>query len=112
MPLISTLGRKSDFIRIFQKGKRAYSLSLIMIGIKQTNQTDRPRFAFQLKKKLGSAVVRNRLRRQLKEIAAHLENTCLKWDIVISVRPCAVGQRYVDLEKEFKKGLSKLGCCR
>lgn len=110
MPLVNTLGRRSEFERVFRKGKRTYGTILRMVGFKRLD-SDGPRFAFQLRKQLGCAVIRNRLRRQLREIAAQVKhNIDGNWDIVVSVKPIAVGQRYHQLEKEFKQGLRHLGC--
>ena len=110
MSLVNTLGRRSDFVRVFRKGKRTYGSILKMVGFRRSD-SDGPRFAFQLRKQLGGAVVRNRIRRQLREIAAQLNDSIDgNWDIVVSVKPNAVGQRYHQLEKEFRQGLRHLGC--
>jgi ribonuclease P protein component len=58
------------------------------------------RYAFAISKRVGIAVVRNKVRRRLRELLRSLPIT-EGFDVVISVRPEAAVATYQDLEKEL-----------
>ena len=62
------LKRKSDFDKVFSKGKKCYGRSLKMLYI----NSDSLKIGFSVSKKHGNAVVRNRIKRLLR--AALREN--------------------------------------
>lgn len=56
------LKRKSDFDKVFSKGKKCYGRSLKMLYI----NSDSLKIGFSVSKKHGNAVVRNRIKRLLR----------------------------------------------
>ena len=70
---------------------------------------DKPRLGLSVSKRVGSSVVRNRVRRRLKEIfhssAARLPGGL---DFVISARPAAAEASFEELNEEFLRSLRKL----
>jgi ribonuclease P protein component len=58
------------------------------------------RFAFAVPKRVGSAVVRNKIRRRLREILRALPLN-EGFDLVISVRPPAAQASFQDLQQEL-----------
>ncbi|NMA27584.1 MAG: ribonuclease P protein component, partial [Burkholderiales bacterium] len=53
-------------------------------------------------KKLGSAVVRNHVRRRLREVyRLNQEKLATRWDVILLARPLALSASFQDLEKEF-----------
>jgi len=64
------------------------------------------RYGFSVSSRVGGSVVRNRVKRQLREILRHAS---LKsgWDIVLIARPAAARVKYAVLETEVVKLLSK-----
>ncbi len=69
------------------------------------NQLDFSRFGFSVNKGLGRAVVRNHVRRLLKEIA-RAEPIKSGWDIVFIARPGAANADYHILKRSVEKLLS------
>jgi ribonuclease P protein component len=58
---------------------------------------------------VGSAVVRNRVRRQLREIFwSTVDDLRVNADLVVSARPPAVNASFGDLKGEFLRALRKL----
>jgi len=66
------------------------------------NELEFSRYGFSVAKEIGKAVVRNRVRRLLKEIAS-LANIKLGWDIVFIARPNAATADYYQLKKSMEK---------
>lgn len=84
------LRRRSDFLRVYEQGRVAHGRSFTMFALNRGDTQD-TRFGFTIVKRLGGAVVRNRLRRQLREAARqalpHIEQGL---DIVINAKSDAV----------------------
>jgi ribonuclease P protein component len=73
-----------------------------------------PRVGFTATKKLGNAVVRNRVKRRLREIARqHLAAAALPGhDYVLIGRQPAFARTFADLEKDFTTALKRLHTAR
>ena len=56
------LKRRSDFDLVFKKGKRCYARSLLLVYIKARDF----KVGYSVSKKNGKAVVRNKIKRQLR----------------------------------------------
>lgn len=62
-----------------------------------------------MSKKVGNAVIRNTVRRRLKEIFYdRMAGIHADLDLVISARPSAANATYFELDKEFSKALHRL----
>ena len=64
------------------------------------NQQTWTRYAYAIPKRVGKAVVRNKIRRRLREVLRSL-SLLEGYDIVISVRPEAARSTFQDLRKEL-----------
>ena len=66
------------------------------------NRTDRNRVGITVSKKLGHAVVRNRVRRRIREVyRLHKDAFCPGWDIVVVARSRAVEAPFDKLTASF-----------
>ncbi|HET8921432.1 MAG TPA: ribonuclease P protein component [Candidatus Acidoferrum sp.] len=76
------LVRRGEFDAVYRAGKRRSSSHFTVFF--RANELPRSRFGFSIKKTLGGAVVRNRIRRRLREIVrCHRQEIPVGWDIVI-----------------------------
>ena len=76
------LVRKSEFDAVYRAGKRRSSSHYTVFF--RANELPQSRFGVSIKKALGGAVVRNRIRRRLREIVrCHRLEIPAGWDIVI-----------------------------
>jgi ribonuclease P protein component len=81
-PREARLVRKSEFDEVYRAGKRRSS-SHFTVFVRASGQP-LSRFGFSIKKALGGAVVRNRMRRRLREMVRHhRQEIPTGWDIVI-----------------------------
>lgn len=73
------------------------------------NTAGKPRLGLSISKKVGTAVVRNGIRRRLKEIF-HSAGDGLPGhlDLVISARPSAADASFQELREEFLRSVLKL----
>lgn len=69
-----------------------------------------PRIGFTTPRALGGAVVRNRLKRRLREaVRARLEQLSPEWSIVINPRRAALQCAFPDLEREIVRLFERCG---
>jgi ribonuclease P protein component len=74
--------RRGEFDAVYRTGKRRSSSHFTVFF--RANELPRSRFGFSIKKALGGAVVRNRIRRRVREIVrGHRREIPAGWDIVI-----------------------------
>jgi len=74
--------RRGEFDAVYRAGKRRSSCHFTVFF--RANELPHSRFGFSIKKALGGAVVRNRMRRRLREIVrCHRMEIPAGWDIVI-----------------------------
>jgi ribonuclease P protein component len=67
-----------------------------------------PRFGFTITKKIGGAVVRNRIRRRLRALAAGLKQARADYDYVLIARPGAVDRDFQDLRADLEQALDRI----
>ena len=96
----NNLKKNSDFRRIYAKGRSSVNSRLVVYC--RRNREGVSRVGYTVSAKLGNAVTRNRIKRQLREIY-RLNRHLIKPgnDIVVVARSRAVGADYHVLEGEF-----------
>jgi len=88
------------FRRLYRKGQSAAGKYLVLYC--RRNGTQENRIGLTVSAKLGHAVVRNRVRRRLREIyRLHESQFQPGWDIVVVARSRAVDAPYQKLEKNY-----------
>lgn len=102
-----TLKKNYEFRRLYAKGKTAVTPYLVVYSMK-TGRGQR-RVGYTVSTKLGKAVVRNRVRRRLREIYRLNEDKLVgSADIVIVARSRCVGGEYAKMEKAFLHACAEL----
>lgn len=99
------------FRRLYAKGKSAVAPTMVLYCRK--NGRPENRLGLTTGTKLGHAVVRNKVRRRLREIYRLHEDELLPgYDIVVVARVRAVHSRYTQLERDFLRLAKKLQLLR
>ena len=103
-----TLKQNYEFRRVYNRGKSGVSPFLVVYA--RPNRGGRNRLGVTVGTKLGKAVVRNRVRRRLREIY-RLSQPELRqgYDIVLVARTRAVTATYGELTRAYRAGCEKLG---
>ena len=96
------------FRRIYRKGKS--SVQPCMVVYCQKNRQGRTRLGVTVSTKLGKAVVRNRVRRQLREMyRLHLPEMKKGYDVILVGRVKAVHTPYAKMDRQYTQALEALG---
>ena len=100
------LRRRKDFDSVF-RGGRAWSNKLLVL---RSLASDLPhnRIGFITSKRVGGAVVRNRVRRRLREALRPLP-MATSWDVVVSAKTAAAGADYQELKRAVIDLLARAG---
>ncbi|MBS4534948.1 ribonuclease P protein component [Clostridium sp. D2Q-14] len=100
MNKILKLRNNRDFSKVYDKGKSIANKYLVMFYIE--NELDYNRVGFSTTKKLGNAVIRNRVKRLIKE-SYRLNNDKLinGYDIIFLARVRANNASYKEIEKSI-----------
>jgi len=121
LPTASRLRRRCDFTATVRRGRRAGRQCLVVhLELPQDlilhNPTAEladstaavPRAGFVVGKSVGGAVVRNRVRRQLRHIVAgHLNRLPPGSTLVVRALPLAAGASSADLARDFEAALAR-----
>ena len=103
-----SLKQNHEFRRLYSKGKSAVSPTMVLYC--RRNGRRESRLGLTTGTKLGHAVVRNKVRRRLREIyRLHEHELTPGYDIVVVARVKAVYAKYAQLEKSFLSLADKLG---
>ena len=99
-PRAARLLRRADFDGVYQQGRRRSSRQFVVFC--RANGRALSRFGMSVKRALGNAVARNRIRRRVREIIRlHREEIASGWDIVIHPRSSVATTVFAPLAAEL-----------
>lgn len=98
------LTKAADFARVFSKGGSLVNDLIVLKTL--PNGLTLSRYGITVGRRVGGAVVRNRVKRLVREIM-RLTHLRPGWDIVLIARPLAASARYPKLEKAVKDLLNR-----
>jgi ribonuclease P protein component len=102
----TSLTASPEFERVYRRGSvykgRLFSVHAL------PNTIGKPRLGLSVSKKVGTSVVRNKVRRRLREVfRSSAEALPGEMDLVISARPAAAGATFEELNEEFLHSLRR-----
>jgi len=106
MPREGRLTKDSQYALVYDRGRTWRDHLLILKAL--PNDMGSNRYGFVASKRVGKAVVRNLVRRRLREIARSTP-TRQGWDLVVVARSNAAEADYRQLDKSMKGLLGRAG---
>ena len=103
---IITIKKRSEFIRSNKISKKIYTKNFIIQKFESNNTDNIPHFGFTITKKIGSAIVRNKIKRRLKSVIIKLlkcedKYFDLSFNYILICKKEVVKVSYNDLENEL-----------
>jgi len=95
------LAKREDFNKVYRYGKSMANHQFVLYYLPQP-KIEQFRLGISVSKKVGNAVVRNRLRRMIKEIVRlNKEQLAIQYDYILIVRKPAADMDYAQMEKSI-----------
>lgn len=112
LPDIIRIKKRSDFVAAASKGNKVVASTLVLQGYPASGEPAAIlpiRIGFTVTKKVGNAVVRNRIRRRLKAAATELlpQNGLSGWDYVVIGRGRALDESYDIILRDLRYAIRK-----
>jgi ribonuclease P protein component len=106
-PKEARLLRRSDFRRVYDEGFRVSGPYFAAVCNAVERQA-RARVGFAVPKALGGSVIRNRLKRRLREaVRLYLGQLGPQWNVVLQARKPALTAAFADLSREVQRVFSR-----
>ncbi|HCI46121.1 MAG TPA: ribonuclease P protein component [Rhodospirillaceae bacterium] len=118
--MLPRLKQRGDFVRLNRRGKRAAAVGLVVqvdpipAGLDRKGDDSQMRVGFTATKKLGSAVVRNRVKRRLRALADEMLPVLARpgHDFVLIGRHATATRDFAALRRDFIEALKRLKMVR
>jgi ribonuclease P protein component len=92
--------RSADYRTLYRDGRRIQSERFVLFGLQ--NKIGHPRLGLTVSRKVGGAVVRNRVKRIFREIFRRsFSEIPSQFDIVVNAKSSCAGASYLELRAEF-----------
>jgi ribonuclease P protein component len=98
-PSACRLRKRSEFQKVYESGARVAGARIVLFVLPRDENG--PRLGLTATRKVGGAVVRNRMRRLVREAFRRHRDLVGRWDLVVNIRQAAVGSTYPVIEQEF-----------
>ena len=106
LPKKYRLRKRKEIEKIFRKGN-SKNLDLVFIKFLRNN-LENPRFCFVVSKKISNkAVIRNKIKRLLREVVRKevLPNLKTNCDYLVIAKPLILNKNYWQIKKDLEKGI-------
>jgi ribonuclease P protein component len=109
---LTTIKKRSEFLWV-RGGRRSSAAAFVLEARARQNAEAAPapaRFGFTVSKKVGGAVVRNRVRRRLRALTAGLDPAQVQpgFDYVLIARAGAINRAFADLKADLDQAISRV----
>lgn len=101
------LTHREDFNKVYRRGK-SFANHQFVLYVSRNPQTEQFRLGISVSKKVGNAVIRNRMRRLIKEIVRlDAERLNPGLDLILIVRKPAIDMEYEELRSSILHVMKK-----
>lgn len=110
MPTIDTLKKRTDFLSVSKRGRKFVTKHMILLNARREDGGESARVGLTVTKKMGNAVVRNRIKRRLRAACREImpEYARAGTDYVIIARASLYTIPYADITENLRFALSTI----
>lgn len=95
--------RHADFERVYKQGRRHFASHMTVFYLPRTERDAGTRVGFTVGKVLGGAVLRNRMKRRLREAVRLHGMIPAAMDVVINPKKSLLTAGFVDVQREIRR---------
>jgi ribonuclease P protein component len=96
--------RSKDFRRVYEHGSRYSGPYFAAFYVRRPDSEKGSKLGFTVPRSLGGAVVRNRIKRRVREaVRLRLDRLSPEWEIVFNPRRAAMDSPFTELTREIEK---------
>ena len=99
------LKKRKEFAYIYRKGERFHTTNITLYKI--ASKYPNPKIGFSVNNKVGKAVVRNKVKRRLREIVKEFLPSISKCNLIFVVKPSIIELDFEQMKSEVKQILTK-----
>jgi len=99
--------RHADFERVYKQGRRHFAAHMTVFYLPR-QKAEGVRVGFTVGKVLGGAVVRNRMKRRLREVVRLHGMIPVAMDVVINPKKSLLTAAFVDLQREIRRAFEMI----
>ena len=100
--------KNAEFRAVYRRGK-SFSNNLLVLYVYR-NKKSINRLGISVSKKVGKSVIRNRIKRLIKEnFRLNIEEIKVGYDLVFIARNLSNGKSYIEIENSMKNLIKKAG---
>lgn len=101
---MQSLKKNKDFNKVYNHGK-SYATRNLVLYLLAAPENDDNRYGLSVSKRIGNAVVRNKLKRRLREVIREFEKKYdfKSYDIIFIARNPVVDLNYQQIKRDVKK---------
>jgi len=109
MPPYDTIKKRRDFLRA-NRGKRYVTPGFILLASKRAGDDAQPRLGITVTKKIGNAVIRNRMKRRFRALAQQMLPDLGQRgiDYILIGRAGGIEREFAEMRSDLKRGLKKV----
>ncbi len=109
LPKSFRLRQSADLQRVRRRGQSwRHPLAVLLVHESGPTMLDRSRFAFVAGRRVGNAVVRNRVKRLLREaVRHHVDDIEAGWDCMLIARNALADASYIEVETAVSELLTR-----
>lgn len=110
LPKQRRLAKRPEFVRVYEAGQKQFSRFAVLFFA--ANDLQRSRIGITVTKKVGKAVIRNRLKRWMREVYRRqrepLGLDAQALDIVVNVKPSAAQTSFQEFSRDLTRVLERI----
>ncbi|MFN3322048.1 MAG: ribonuclease P protein component [Bryobacteraceae bacterium] len=100
--------RSSEFRKVYQEGFRVSSKLFAAFCLRTVGLEEGPKVGFTTPRALGKSVLRNRIKRRMREaVRLHLNKLSPKWSIIFNPRRAVLTAPFPEIESEVLRVFSR-----